>query len=232
MPQERWGPSWGLRVLAGLQGIIGSGLCCVMVWFFFPHALLVPVMAVAAVLTVSAICLPVRVLLDQGRGEVALTIGFWTRHVPLTQVTRVDETGTLGAWIGVGNGVSYGFAPFSKRRLLSAWLRPRLRTGFEGMEAAITRAAAIARGDAPDSPLPGENGSARGVRSACLLAGAGLLVMAVAALIQPQAGGWLVHAVALALAVVYWAGGGVAVLVGLVMLVQEWRDHHRPAPAG
>lgn len=232
MPQERWGPSWRLRALAGLQGIIGSGLCYVMVRFLFPHALLVPVMAVAAVLTVSAVCTPVRVLLDRGRGEVAITIGFWTRRVPLTQVTRVDEARTLGAWIGVGNGVTYGFAPFSKRRLLSAWLRPRLRTGFEGMEAAITRAAAVARGDDPDSPLPGDNGSARGVRSACLLAGAGLLVMAAAALIQPQAGGWLVHAVALALTAMYWAGGGVTVLIGLAMLVREWRDHHRPAAAG
>jgi len=26
MPPERWGPSWGLRVLAGVQGIVVSWL--------------------------------------------------------------------------------------------------------------------------------------------------------------------------------------------------------------
>jgi hypothetical protein len=48
MPQERWGPSWELRVLAGVQVIVDIGLLGVLMWFFFPHALLVPVMAVTA----------------------------------------------------------------------------------------------------------------------------------------------------------------------------------------
>ena len=28
MPQERWGPSWGLRMLAGIQAICYLGLGC------------------------------------------------------------------------------------------------------------------------------------------------------------------------------------------------------------
>lgn len=75
MPPERWGPSWGLRVLAGVQGIVDIGLLGVFMWFFFPHALLVPVMAVAAAGFAAVFILPSRVvLLDAGRGEVAITV--------------------------------------------------------------------------------------------------------------------------------------------------------------
>lgn len=125
MPQERWGPSWGLRVLAGVQGIVEVSLCYALLWFFFPHVLLVPVMAVVAAGFVAILILPSRVLLDPGRGEVAITVAFWTRHVPLTQVTRVEQAG-LGAEISAGDGWSYGFTPFAKRRKLVAWLRPVL----------------------------------------------------------------------------------------------------------
>ena len=89
MPPERWGPSWELRVLAGVQGIVEAGLLGVLLWFFFPHVLLVPVMAVAAGF-VAILILPSRVLLGHGRGEVAITVACWTRRVPLTQVTRVE----------------------------------------------------------------------------------------------------------------------------------------------
>jgi hypothetical protein len=186
MPAERWGPSWELRVLAGVQGIVDIGLLGVFMWFFFPHALLVPVMAVAAAGFAAVFILPSRVvLLDAGRGEVAITVALWTRHVPLTQVTRVEQVG-LGAEISTGDGWSYGFTPFAKRRRLVTRLRPRLRTGFEGMETAITRAAAVARGDDPGTPLPGKTGSARGALAACLVTGFGVLRRAARSCTTPR----------------------------------------------
>jgi len=54
MPPERWGPSWGLRVLAGVQGIVGVGLLGVLLWFFFPHVLLVLWLAAAIVIQPQA----------------------------------------------------------------------------------------------------------------------------------------------------------------------------------
>jgi hypothetical protein len=76
--------------LVGAQGIINVGLCYVLLWFFFPHALLVPVMAVAVVLCLAYVVQPFRILLDLGGGELVITQAYWTRHVPLTRVTRVD----------------------------------------------------------------------------------------------------------------------------------------------
>ena len=52
----------------------------------------------------------------------------------------------------------------------------------------------------------------RGLPGACLLAGVGLITLAVAALVEPQTGGGLVHAVALALEALCGISGGVAVL--------------------
>src|SRR5262249_61309635 len=113
----------GLRVLPGVQGIVEFGFLGVLLWFFLPHVLLVPVVAVAAAGFVAVFILPSRVLLDHGRGEVAITVACWTRHVPLAQVTRVEPVG-LGAEISAGDGWSYGFTPFAKHRRLLAWLPP------------------------------------------------------------------------------------------------------------
>jgi hypothetical protein len=229
MPPERWGPSWELRVLAGVQVIVDVGLLGVLMWFFFPHALLVPVVAVVAAGFVATLVLPSRVLLDPGRGEVAITIACWTRHLPLAQFTRVREVG-LGVEISPGDGWTYGFTPFARRRRLVAWLRPRLRTGFEGMEIAITRAAAVARGDDQDAPLPGKTGSAHSVLGACLVTGFGLLWLAAALLIQPQTGGSLVRVAAHLLIALSWLVGAMIVLIGVVLLGQAWHDR-RAAPA-
>ncbi len=220
MLAERWAPSWGLRALAGVQGIVNVGLFGVVMWFFFPHALLTPVVAVFAGLCLASLVLPCRVMLDPGRGEVAIRLAFWTRHVPLTQVARVEESGRLGAEIKTASGWSFGIGPFARRRWLAAWLRPRLRTGFEGMEAAVTQAAEAARAGAP-APAAG---SVTGVGGACLLAAGGLFSLAVAVLVRPQTGGWLVHAGALALRIVYGAGGVAIVLIGAVLLYRAWHN--------
>jgi hypothetical protein len=220
MPPERWGPSWGLRILAGIQAICYLSLGCVLMWFFFPHVLLVPAAAVFAAAGLAVLVLPFRVVLDPGRGEVAITVAFWTRHVPLTEVARVEESGRLGAEIVTAGGWSFGIGPFRKRRWLAALLRPRLRTGFEGMEAAVTQAAEVARAGAP-APAAG---SVTGVGGACLMSAAGLLALAVAVLVRPQTGGWLVHAGALALRIVYGATGAAIVLIGVVLLYRAWHN--------
>lgn len=225
MPLERWGPSWRLRLLGAVQLIFYVGLGGVLMWFFFPHALLVPVMAVFVALCLCSLIVPYQVVLDPGRGEVALTFAFWTRHVPLTRVARVEARG-LGAEIAIAGGWSIRIGPFAKGRWLVAWLRPRLRTGFEGIEAAVTQAAEEARAGAP-APAAG---SVTGVGGACLLSAAGLLPLAVAVLVQPQTGGGLVHAGALVLRVVYGATGVLIVLIGAVLLYRAWRDQ-RAAPA-
>jgi hypothetical protein len=228
MLQERWAASWGLRALSGAQGIVNVGLFFVVMWFFFPHVLLVPFMAVVAAGFVTFLLVPCRVLLDPGRGEVAITIIFWTRHVPLTQVARVEESGRLGAEITTASGWSFSIGPFAKRRGLAARLRPRLRTGFEGMEAAVTQAAEAARAGAP-APAAG---SVTGVGGASLLAAAGLVSLAIAVLIRPQTGSSLVHAGALVLRVVYGVTGAAVVLIGAVLLYRAWHDRRAAGQPG
>ena len=89
------------------------------------------------------------------------------------------------------------------------------------MEAAVTQAAEVARAGAP-APAAG---SVTGIGAACMVSAAGLLALAVAVLVRPQTGGWLVHAGALALRIVYGATGAAVVLIGVVLLYRAW--HHR-----
>jgi hypothetical protein len=215
-------------MLAAVQMIAYAGLGCVVMWFFFPHALLVPAMAVFAAMCLGVLVLPYQVTLDPGRAELAIRIGFWTRHVPLTEVARVDESERLGAEITAAGGWSFGIGLFAKRRWLAAWLRPRLRTGFEGIEAAVTQAAEEARAGAP-APAAG---SLTGVGAACLLSAAGLLSLAIAVFVQPQTGGGLVHAGALVLRVVYGATGVAVMLIGAVLLYRAWHSRRMAGQPG
>ena len=76
----------------------------------------------------------------------------------------------------------------------------------------------------------GEDAASRGAASrrkaplAGFACGAGLLSLAVAAVVQPQAGGWLAHSVALLLRIYFGACGVVAVLIGTCLLLSAWRD--------
>jgi hypothetical protein len=36
------------------------------------------------------------VRLDRARGELAITFGWWTRHVPLDRISQVDEVFRFG----------------------------------------------------------------------------------------------------------------------------------------
>ena len=124
--------------MAEAQWIINLGLWYVISWFFFPHALLEPIAAVVAVLYAGGLLLPLRVTLDPDRGELAITMAFWTRHVPLTRVTRVDEIGRLGARISAGDGVSYGITPFERRRWPAGQRYPRQAPPAAGVRTEIT----------------------------------------------------------------------------------------------
>jgi hypothetical protein len=234
-----------MRAVTAARGAVDVCICYVIMRFFFPHVLVVPVTVLTAGLCSAGFLGRFRVRLDTEGGDVAITSGFWTRHVPLTHIERVDEALRFGVEIKAGGGRTYRFGPFSKRRRFARWLR--IRTGFEGMELAVTAAAAAAR-PAPDrlapdrpapdrpardrpaavSPAPADSAGGHGLPAAGLVCVAGLFSLAVAARVHPQAGGWLVQAGAVLLRIMYGGGGAVVVLIGAGMLVGVWRGRRTP----
>jgi hypothetical protein len=226
MPRESWQVSRGLRAVTAANGLIYLGLVYVVMRFFFPRVLLLPVTVIATVLYVAACIARFQVVLDRVGGEVAIIIGWWTRHVPLTQIERVKVVRS-GVEIRIAGGLSYGIGPLWKRRWLR-WLPP-VRSGFEEMDVAIMQAAAAARAADPDRAAAEDAASRRAasrrtVLGASFACGAGLVSLAAAAVVQPRANGWLVHVVAVLLRVYFGAGGAVAVLVGAGLLVSTWRN--------
>lgn len=212
--------------MTAARGLIGLGLCFVVMRFFFPRALLIPVLVIAGLSYFTSCSARFRVVLDHAAGEVAVTTGFWTRHVPLIQIKRVEEVLRFGAEIELTDRWSYTFSPFRKRRWPERQVQ--LRTGFEGMELAITEAAAAARAASPGR-TSGEDAKSRRAAArrempgACLACGAGLFLLGAAALVQPQAGGWAVHSMALLLRIFYGAGGVAVLLIGARSLRRAWR---------
>lgn len=218
--------SRGLRAVTAAYGLIYLGLLVVVMRFFFPRVLLLPVTVTAAVLYVAVCIARVQVVLDEAAGEVALIAGPWTRHVRLTQVERVTVARS-GVEIRIADGISYGIGPLRKRRWL--WWLPPGRSGFEEMDLAIMQAAAAARAADPDRAAAEDAASRRAasrgrVLAASFACGAGLLALAAAAVIQPRANGWLVHAAAVLLRIYFGAAGALAVLVGACLLISTWRN--------
>jgi hypothetical protein len=225
MPRESWQMSRGLRAVTAAYGLIYLGLVYVVMRFFFPRVLLLPVTVIATVLYVAACIARFQVVLDQVGGEVAIIVGWWTRNVPLTQIERVKVVRS-GVEIRIAGGLSYGIGPLLKRRWLR-WLPP-VRGGFEKMDVAIMQAAAAARAADPDRAAAEDAASRRAasrrtVFAASFACGAGLVSLAAAVVVQPRANGWLVHVVAVLLRIYFGAGGAVAVLVGACLLVSTWR---------
>jgi len=62
------------------------------------------------------------------------------------------------------------------------------------------------------------------------VSGAGLFALAVAALVQAQAGSWLVHYAAWLLRIYFGAGGAACMLIGAWMLRRAWRDGRATTP--
>jgi hypothetical protein len=231
MPGESWQVSRGLRAVTAAYGLIYLGLVYVVMRFFFPRVLLLPVTVIAAVLYVAVCLARFQVVLDRVGGEVKITVGWWTRHVPLTQIERVRVVRS-GVEIRIAGGLSYGIGPLRKRRWLR-WLPP-VRSGFEEMDLAIMQAAAAARAADPDRAAAEDAASRRAASRRTVLAasyavGVGMVSLAAAAVVQPRATGWLVHVAAVLLRVYFGAGGAVAVLVGACLLVSTWRKRSRPA---
>lgn len=208
--------------------LVRLGVFYLMMWFFFPRVFLAPAMVIAAVLYAAACLLRFRVLLlDRAAGEVAITIGLWTRRVPLVRIERVEEVRRLGAEIELAGGVTFTFSPFRKRRRLERLLK--IRTGFEGMELAITQAAAAARAADPGRAAAVKAAaeaaqSRRTIPGACVAIGSGVLALAVAVAVQPQASGWPVRFAAVLLQLFYGSGGVAALLIGIWMLRSALRN--------
>jgi hypothetical protein len=229
VPPECWKPSGGLRAVAAVSWLAKAGLFCLVVRFFFPRVFLIPAVVIAGVLYVAACVTRFRVLLDRAAGEVAITIGWWTKRVPLIRIERVDEVLRFGAEITIAGGVAFTFSPFKKRRRLTRLLK--IRTGFEGMELGITQAAEAARAADPVRAAAAKAAAAaalsrRTIPAACVAFAVGVLSLPVAAAVQAQAGGWLVHFVAALLRIFYGAGGVVGLLVGAGILYSALRNRH------
>jgi hypothetical protein len=226
VPRECWEPSDGLKAVAVASWLVKACFFCLMVRFFFPRVFLMPAVVIAAVLFGAACLARFRVVLDRAAGEVAITIGLWTRRVPVIQVDRVDEVLRFGAEIKIAGGQTFSFSPFRKRGKLVRLLR--MRTGFEGMELAITQAAAAARSGDPGRAAAAKEAAQsamarRAIPGAWVVCGSGLLSLAVAMAVQPQAGGWLVHSVAVLLRIFYGAGGTALLLIGAWILLGALR---------
>jgi hypothetical protein len=226
MPQERWQPSAGLKVAGMADGLVRLGFTYLIVRFFFPHVFLVPVMIIAGMLYVAEGLTRFRVLLDRAVGEVAITTGLWTKRVPLIRVERAEEIFRIGAEIKLVGGKSFGYNPLRKRRRLAPLLK--LRTGFEGMELAITQAAVAACIDDPAGAAAARPSakSQNDILAGSVAFGVSVIAAAVAVAVQPQAGGWLVHSLAVLLQVYFGLGCAVGVLISTGILYSAVRDRH------
>jgi hypothetical protein len=212
---ESWTPSWQLRAVGALRSAVTVGGTYAVLWFFLPHVFLVPGTVLSGLLYLPRWLMPARVRLDRARGELAITFGWWTRHVPLDRISQVDQVFRFGAVIATRDSWTYRISPFRKRRRLERWLR--MRTGFEGMELTITQAAAAARAENPGWPADGAS-SPVGVLGACLLCVLGAAGVVLAALVRPQAGGWLLRAGADLLTAWWGIVGAVIGIIGVWLL--------------
>lgn len=188
----------------------------VALWFFFPRVLLVPVLVLSALAALGGCVSRYRILLDSAAGEVAITAGFWTKHVRLTRIELVDETAGFAPKIKLADGWTYSITPFRKRGVLLRLLK--IRTGFEGMERAITGAATAALAAEPLGTSARRPRRRFKALTACVFTAVGLMSLTVAALVRPQTGGGLVRAVADVLKAFYGVAGAVIVAIGVAML--------------
>jgi hypothetical protein len=125
MPRESWQVSRGLRAVTAACGLIYLGLVYVVMRFFFPRVLFLPVTVIAAVLYVALCLARFQVVLDRVGGEVAITAGWWTRQVPLTQIERIKVVRS-GVEIRIAGGLRWSAHPTST----SGSYRRRTRENF------------------------------------------------------------------------------------------------------
>jgi hypothetical protein len=215
-------------------GLTCVGLLYVIMWSLFPQVLLLPVMVTAGVLYAALCFARIMVVLDQPGGEVAITTSFWTRHVRLTQIERV-EVRPFGAKLKIAGGEAYEFGRNWKGRWPGRWIR--VRSGFEEMESVLPRAAADARAADPGRAAAEDADSRRAasrreVPVACFASGVGLFLLAAGAVVQPQTAAWPVHALAQLLRIYCFVVGGLTVLTGIGLLCSAWRDRRKARNRG
>jgi hypothetical protein len=220
-----WRPSAALRVAMAARVGGAVGVSYVLLRFFFPQVLLLPVLTLFVACGIAVLFLPCSVVLDRSAGEVEITYAGWERRVALTQIERTNSDKRFGFGIDFRNGMGLDITPFGEGGRLERWLWLRFRTGFEGMEPAIAEAAAAARAANPDEPA-----ARQGIVGACLIGGVGLIFLAAAVLVRPQVNVQLVHSVAWLLSVGYGILGSLAVVLGASMAVSAWRARaHNPS---
>ena len=196
-----------------VDGLIYLGVLGVVMWFLFPHVFLLPVMVVAGVLYLVACFGRVTVVLDQPGGEVAIGIGWWTRHLPLTQIERAE---VLGFGVEISRAGELRVRPVQEAPLAAAMAADPHRVRGDGPGRQRGR-----RGRARRRAGPGGRRGCRRpcaasrakVPAACFLCGAGALSLAVATAVRSQADDWVVHLVAALLRIYCVAAAVVAVLV-------------------
>jgi hypothetical protein len=216
-----WEPSAAFRVLCAVRGILGSGAWYLVLFLLFPHVLLIPFAAIAA-LGLPAIFVRVRVALDPGLGEVGIRWGWWTRRIPLIEIESVDEVLRFGAEIRLRNGTGWSMGPLKKsRRRLARWLR--VRTGFEGMELSIIEAVAAARAAAGLSKAAAPEDTPPGYLAGFMIFTGGLIAMGCALLVHPQVDAPAIHVAATLLTIwcAFWSA--VLLLIGGIILFSRVR---------
>lgn len=209
-----------MRAACAVRMAINVAVWYLVLYLFFPHFLLVPLVSAACALVLVQVLAPSRVLLDLARGDVGFVFCGWTRHIPLARIESVDQIFRFGAEITAGR-VSYSYAPFRKPR---GWMERHLsvRTGFEGMEIAIMEAAERARAEAGfTAPADRSAQASYPAALACFLVGFALI--GVALLVQPQTGETVVHVGAVLLTVWLGMGAAAGVLIGTGLLVSRIR---------
>jgi hypothetical protein len=102
-----WEPSASFRILGAVRGILGTVFWYLVLFLLFPHVLLIPFVAMAALGLIAAGFVRFRVALDPGLGEVRIMIGWWARRIPLIEIESVDEVLQFGAEIKLRNDASY-----------------------------------------------------------------------------------------------------------------------------
>jgi hypothetical protein len=144
MPRESWELSRGLRAVTAAYGLIYPCLLYVMMRFFLPRVFLMPVMVMAGVLYVALCFARFRVVLDRADGEVAITVGLWTRHVRLTQIERVEVRVRCGSVVAGRGRCSPAAGRWLARTLGGAGAQDLLR-GMRGSGRADRRLPAAQR---------------------------------------------------------------------------------------
>lgn len=194
-----------------VRWVIDTGVCYAIMRYLFPHVLLVPVTVALSAASLARCLARFRVVLDSEASQVAVTVGPWTRRVPLAKVEQVDEVLRFGTEITFRDGMAFWYSPLKKRRRVGRLLADAHRVRGHGP---VHHPGRRGRPRRPPGRArrPGSLRLRHPALAARIMSGVALVLLAVTSGVHEQAGGWLVHAAAVLLRV--WVGGG-----GVVMLL-------------